>query len=97
MANTYQTSTGERITKSTIDSRVRAAKQELLDQQILEYGYNFCVDCKRSSGVYLDCAHDIGVKECQESGQAELAYSVDNMKVKCRECHQEQDGLNLKF
>jgi hypothetical protein len=99
MANTYQTSTRERVSKSTIDSRTKAAKRRLLDNQMLEFGFNFCteVGCGASSGVYLDCAHIISVKECQESGRAELAWDVNNMKVKCRKHHQEQDGLDLKF
>lgn len=97
--NTYSTSTGERVSKSTIDSRVRVAKQKLLDEQVLEFGFNFCVEagCGASSGVRLDCAHDISVKECQESGRVELAWDVNNMKVKCRKHHKKQDGLDLKF
>lgn len=95
--NTYQTSTGERVNKATIDLRVRHAKKLLLDNQMLEFGYNFCVDCKASSDVYLDCAHDLSVKECQESGRSELAYDTNYMKVKCRNCHKQQDGLDLKF
>ena len=95
--NTYSTSTGERLTKSLIDSRVRSAKQKLLDEQMLAFGFNFCVVCHRATGVFLDCAHIISVKECQESGRAELAWDVNNMRVKCRKHHQEQDKLNLKF
>jgi len=95
--NTYSTSTGERLSKTTIDSRVREAKEQLLYNQMLDYGYNFCEQCKRSSGVYLDCRHKISVKECQESGKSELAYDVDNLDVLCRGCHIRRDLLGLKF
>lgn len=100
MSNTYRLSTGERVSKSTIDSRVRAAKRRLLEGQFSEYGYNFCEECGRnsSSGVYLDCSHDVSVYECQKSGRSELAYDeVNNMKVRCRICHQKKDGLDLKW
>lgn len=97
MANTYMMSTGDRVSKTTIDYKVREAKKKLLSNQLLDFGYNFCVNCNKSSSVYLDCAHDISVKECQESGKSELAWCVGNMKVKCRECHQKQDGLSLDF
>lgn len=99
MANTYPTSTGERVPKPIIDSRVKKAKRKLLDDQMLEFGFNFCTQdgCGASSGVYLDCAHIISVDECQKSGRAELAWDVKNMRVKCRKHHKKQDGLDLKF
>ena len=97
--NTYSTSTGERVSKSVIDSRVRAAKRRLLDDQMLEFGFNFCVEvgCGASSGVYLDASHKISVKECQESGKSELAYDVKNLDVLCRSCHKKRDKLDLRF
>lgn len=95
--NTYKTSTGERLKKSTIDSRIRAAKKKLIESQLFEFGYNFCVDCGASSGVFLDCSHDISVDECQKSGQSELAYSVDNMKIRCRSCHQIKDKNSVQW
>lgn len=94
---TYSTSTGERLTKSVIDRRIREAKAKLIDQQLLEYGYNFCVDCLASSGVRLDCSHEISVDECQKSGRAELAYDVNNMKIRCRTCHQKKDKNRVRW
>ena len=90
---TYQTSTGERLEKSTIDYRVREAKKAVLKEQLFEFGYNFCVDCDRnaSSGIPIDCAHTISVKECQESGRSELAYDKENIKPRCRTCHNKID------
>ena len=95
--NTYQLSNGERIKKTVIDARVKKAKEQVLDNQLLEHGYNFCEKCKRSTGVYLDCSHKISVDECQKRGRSELAYYVNNIEILCRKCHQEWDKLNLKF
>lgn len=94
---TYSTSTGERLSKSTIDYRIRKAKQKVIQNQLLEYGYNFCEDCKVSSGVRLDCSHDISVDECQKTGRAELAYDVNNMKIRCRKCHQKRDKNGVQW
>lgn len=91
MANTYQTSTGERLTKSVIDARVRKAKEGVLNAQTFEYGFNFCEDCKRSSGCYLDCSHNKSVDQCQKEGCSEEAYDPDNIKVRCRDCHRIHD------
>ena len=89
--NHYYTSDGERVSKSVIDKRVRDAKSNALSEQFWEFGYNFCVDCLRSSGVYLDCSHTISVDEAQKSRRTELAYDKNNIKVRCRECHQDHD------
>lgn len=91
--NHYYTSDGERVSKSVIDRKVREAKANALSLQFWEYGYNFCTDCLRSSGVYLDCSHNISVDKAQKTRQAELAWDVNNIKVRCRQCHQEYDKL----
>lgn len=95
--NTYQLSNGERIKKTVIDARVKKAKAQVLENQLLEYGYNFCVNCKRSTGVYLDCSHIVSVKDCQEMGKSELAYDVDNIEVLCRFHHQIKDNLDIRY
>ena len=98
MANTYSTSTGERLTQSQLDSRIRKAKAELLENQFNDFGYNFCEECGRNANnTRLDCSHDISVKKAKENGQAELCYKVGNMTVLCRDCHQKKDKLNLHF
>lgn len=91
--NTYKTSSGERISKSIIDARVRKAKKQKIDNQFEECGYNFCEDCGRSSGVYLDCSHDSSVDQCQKQGKSELAYDVDNLTIRCRFCHKKHDKM----
>jgi len=90
--NHYYTSNEERIAKSVIDARVRKAKSNALSEQFWEFGYNFCVDCLKSSGVYLDCSHTISVDEAQKTRRAELAYDKDNIKVRCRTCHIAHDN-----
>lgn len=90
--NHYYTSDDERVAKSVIDRRVHEAKGNALDIQFWEYGYNFCVDCNRSSGR-LDCSHTISVDEAQKTRRAELAWDVNNIKVRCRECHRKHDNL----
>ena len=96
--NYYKTSSGDRIAKSVIDSRVRKAKIKLLSNQICEHGYNFCQKCGISSGVRLDCSHILSVDYCQKNGMSEKAYDVGNMEVLCRECHVVMgDNKNFKF
>ena len=91
--NTYQTSNGERIKQSVIDRLIRKAKAEKLRQQFDEHGYNFCEECGISSGVYLDCSHDISVKEAKESSRTELCWDVENITILCRKHHQIKDKL----
>ena len=95
--NTYSTSGGTRLTRSQIESRIRAAKSTVIDRQLLSHGYNFCEECgvNASGGEPLDCAHDVSVKECLESGRAELAYDTMNIEVLCRPCHRKKDKTFL--
>jgi len=95
--NYFKTSTGERVSKSVIDRRVRQAKEAKLEKQFLEDGYNHCEECDQSTDTYLDCSHVIPVKECQESGRSELAWDENNINILCRKCHQKRDKLNLQF
>lgn len=91
--NSYSKSNGERVSKSVIDRLVRSAKNQLIVNQVNEFGYNFCEDCKRSSGDYLDCSHTLSVDQCQKQGKSELAWSLDNLRVLCRKCHRIHDKL----
>ena len=95
--NTYSTTDGVRYTRPQIETRIRKAKQATVDKQRQEHGFNFCEICHRSAGDYLDCSHKISVKQCLENGMAELAWHENNIRVLCRTCHREHDGLSLKF
>jgi hypothetical protein len=99
-------SNGERISKKEIDRRVREAKKQLIQDQLNEHGFNFCEDCAMDGGPYnadsmelctLDCSHTIGVSECQKSGKSEMAWDLENLRVRCRAHHRKIDKLDLKF
>ena len=93
----YECSNGKRLNKSVIDARTRKAKEEKLSQMRDDFGFVFCEDCgNNGSNTYLDCSHNVSVKEAQESGRAELAFDVNNIKIRCRRCHQKRDGLNIQ-
>ena len=92
MANSYQTSSGERILKTVIDARVREAKAEKIEQMIDEHGYVFCEDCKQNACKPIDCSHDISVDQCQKQGMSESAYDVSNITMRGRPCHRKHDG-----
>jgi len=93
--NHYYTSKGERVSKSRIDALVRNAKEKALSLQRDEFGYNFCVECKRSGGDRLDCSHRVSVDMAQKTRRTELAWDVSNIDILCRSCHQKRDKLNL--
>lgn len=98
MANTYKTSSGERVTQSQIDALIRVAKQKSLQQQLDDHGYNFCEQCGRNgSGTRLDCSHDYPVGKAKADGKTEKCWDVKNIVIRCRGCHQKRDGLDLKF
>lgn len=96
--NTYPTSDGKRYTQSQIDRRITNAKRAILERQIMEEGHNYCENCHSNGrGTRLDCSHNVSVKKAKESGRTELCWDVNNIEILCRDCHQEKDGLNLKF
>lgn len=90
---TYGTSSGERFTRAEIERKIRKAKAEKLVRHIDTYDYYFCEDCgvNASAGIPIDCSHDISVKECLESSRAQLSWSVDNITLRCRRCHNVHD------
>lgn len=95
--NSYSTSDGSRLKQSVIDRLITKAKAEKVRQQFEDYGYNFCEKCGISNGTYIDCSHNISVKEAKETGRTELAFDVNNITMLCRSCHQKKDKLNLSF
>jgi hypothetical protein len=104
--NYYHTSDGRRISKLEIDRRVCEAKKLKIQEQLNEYGYNFCEQCNNDGRPQfanemelsiLDCSHIISVNECQKIGNSELAWRKDNIDILCRWHHKRKDGLDLKF
>ena len=78
---------GTKVSKAYIDRQVSKAKARKVQKQLDDYGYNFCEECKinASSGIYIDCSHDISVNECQNTGRAELAWDTENITIRCRD------------
>ena len=77
---------------------MREAKKQLLQNQIFDFGFNFCEECGRNgSGTRLDCSHKISMKVAKETGRTELCWDINNMNVLCREHHEERDKLNIQF
>lgn len=95
--NHLHTSTSERVSSSEIDKRISKAKKEKLRIHLEEHGYYFCTKCGRNDCKPIDCSHNISVDECKKSGRCELAWDLDNIEIIGRKCHQEKDGLDLKF
>jgi 5-methylcytosine-specific restriction endonuclease McrA len=92
--NTYGTDTGERFTTPQIDRKVTKAKAEKIAGFIDEHSYVFCEECGvNASNTYIDCSHNISLKEAKETGQAQLCWDVENVTLLCRRCHQKKDKL----
>ena len=91
--NTYECSDGSRLKQSVIERLITKAKAQKVRQQFDEHGYNFCEDCKISSGTYIDCSHDVSVKKAKETSKTELCFDVNNITMLCRKCHQIKDKL----
>lgn len=89
----YNTSQGIKLSSSVIDRRIVSAKADLIEGQLIEYGYNFCERTKHNKGV-LDCSHIMSVKFCKENGISDYAYDVRNLEVLCRDSHMEIESLS---
>ena len=93
--NTYSCSDGSRLTRSQIEKKIREAKKEKIAELEAEFGYVFCFDCGRNDCLPVDMSHDIPIKDCLESGRAELAFDLDNLTPRGRKCHQKRDKLKI--
>lgn len=92
--NSYSTSDGKRLKQCTIKHNIRLAKQEKLRTFYEKHGYFFCEDCGRNeNNTRIDCSHEISVGKSKQDGKVELAFDVDNIKLRCRECHEKHDNL----
>jgi len=86
----FKTSEGERLSKTTIDNRIRATKREFLDEAAEEGKGCYCWSCG-SSQERLSCSHIISVNNCQNDGRCEVAYLKDNLQLECLSCHAETE------
>jgi 5-methylcytosine-specific restriction endonuclease McrA len=85
--NHYKLSSGQRISKSLIDQKVKEAKKEKLQQQFDELGYNVCEECWKNDDKPIDVSHIVSVDECQKSANVELAWDLINLRILGRKCH----------
>jgi 5-methylcytosine-specific restriction endonuclease McrA len=60
-------------------------RQEVIDEQIDEYGYTFCQHCEKSSGVYKFHVHHIIFRS--EAPQNEFLHDKRNLLIVCDKCH----------
>ena len=91
--NTYECSDGSRLKQSVIERLITKAKAQKVREQFDEHGFNFCEECERSSGTYIDCSHNVSVKKAKETSRTELCFDVNNITMLCRKCHQIKDKL----
>jgi len=94
---TYSDDKGNRYTTQQIDSKMRKAKEIILELQFLDYGYNFCTKCKRNDCKPIDVSHNISVKKAKETGNAQLCWDLDNLEILGRKCHAKKDKLNIQW
>ena len=90
--NSYKTSKGERVSQGVIDRNIRKAKEIKVREFKNDHGFIFCEDCRKSSGR-IDLSHTISIKYAKETGRTELCYDVNNLKFRCRNCHNILDSL----
>ena len=94
---TYRCSDGTRVSQAQIDRRVKTAKAQKLQQFLDKYGYFFCEDCKSNDDKPIDCSHTISVLEAKNTGRTELAWDVENIKLRGRDCHAKLDKNNVQW
>ena len=86
----FKTSTGERLSKTTIDNRIRQAKATFKALKESE-GINYCEGCGTNQDR-IDCSHIVSVNDCQNDGMAEFAFDIRNLSFDCRsKCHPETE------
>ena len=85
-------------TSAQIESKNAKAKKRLRKIQIETHGYEYCMDCgKNKNDTYLDVSHQKSKDWCIKNSEIELIWDVNNMRIRCRECHKKYDKLNLQF
>lgn len=99
--NSYFTSRGIKQSSAAIDRLISKAKAIKIEEMENEFGYIFCEDCAKEIPKdkdlndmdlkIIDCSHEISVDECKKSGRVELAYSVENIIMRCRYHHRKHD------
>ena len=92
----YQCSDGTRVTQVELNRLIFEAKSIKREEFLEQYGYFFCEDCKKNKRP-LDMSHNVSVQQCKMQGRTELAWDVENIKLRCRDCHNEYDNSGTQF
>lgn len=102
--DTYFGSDGTKYTRDEVQRYVKNAKKRKLELFKEEHGYHFCEHikdngkmCGRSSGMPLDMSHTESVRVSRINRRIELAWDIENIKIRCRDCHQVHDKLNVQW
>ena len=93
--NTYSDSKGNRYTTPQIEVKIKTTALLKLELQFVEYGYNFCEQCKQNDDKPIDVSHTISRKTAKENGNVEILWDLDNLEILGRSCHKKKDKLNL--
>jgi len=93
--NTYSDNKGNRYTTPQIEQKIKKSALLKLEIQFVEYGYNFCEQCKRNDCKPIDVSHTVSRKTAKENATVELLWDLDNLEILGRRCHQKKDKLNL--
>ena len=88
--NHITTSTGERITRTAYDFRIRKAKEMKRYSFINQHGDVYCEECGANESSIIYCSHDIPVSECIKNGYSEKAYAISNITLRCKDCHKKK-------
>ena len=90
---TYKDSEGNSWTTEQINRKSDRAAKDLLQLQLIEYGYNFCQQCKRNDCKPIDVSHTVSRKKAKENSTVELLWDLSNLEILGRRCHQKKDKL----
>lgn len=94
----YFDSDGNAYSQSTIDNKIRKAKEQVIEMFWDEHNRDpFCQECFRNDCVPVDMSHNVSVQESKNMRRVELAWDVNNIVPRGRKCHQKKDGLGLIF
>ena len=95
--NRFSQSDGTKISSKALEINIHRAKELKILEMTDNYGHIFCEDCNEfglppeprndMELKIIDCSHQISVDEAKKSGRAELAYNIDNIRMRCRIHH----------
>jgi len=89
----FETSSGDRLSKSKIDPRIKKAKDEFKEDAIYN-GKSYCWACG-TTGKPRSASHIISVNACQNDGMVEFAWDKKNLQLECHDCHIQTEIKNF--